>query len=85
MERSGTHEGWGYIYLVDVVVNLVGDDNVCNDDDDDDDDDDEQVFAELFARLMLCLNLRGEDEEERENERDTAFLCSTLVLLAMTA
>ena len=52
---------------------------ICTDDDDDD------LFVELFARSILCLNLRGEDEEERENERDMAFLCSTLVLLAMIA
>ena len=47
--------------------------------------DDDEVFVELFARSMLCLNLRGEDEEERENERDTAFMYSTLAIMAMTA
>ena len=34
---------------------------------------------------MLCLNLRGEDEEEREKERDMAYLYSTLATVAMTA
>ena len=52
---------------------------VCNDDDDD------GLFAELFAESMLCLNLRGKDEEERENERDMAFLYSILATMAMTA
>ena len=47
--------------------------------------DDDEVFVELFARSMLCLNLRGEDEEERENERDMAFMYSTLAIMAMTA
>ena len=53
---------------------------VCNDNDDDD-----ELFAELFAKSMLCLNLRGKDEEERENERDMAFLYSILASMAMIA
>ena len=50
---------------------------VCNDDD--------GLFAELFARSILCLNLRGKDEEERENERDTVFVYSILASMAMIA
>ena len=51
---------------------------VCSDDDDEDDG---GLFADLFARSMSCLNLRGEDEEERENERDPAFLYSILATM----
>ena len=49
------------------------------------DDDDDELFVELFARSIMCLNLRGEDGEERENERDVAFMYSTLATMAMTA
>ena len=52
---------------------------VCNNDEDD------ELLAELFARSISCLNLRGEDEEERENERDMAYSYSTFATMAMTA
>lgn len=47
--------------------------------------DDEQLFVSLFARSMSCLKLRGGDEEERENERDMAFLYSRLASVAIIA
>ena len=50
---------------------------VCNDD--------EELFVSLFARSMMCLNVRGEDEEERENERDMAYLYSIMANMTMIA